>query len=120
MSYEPTNWKAGDTVTSAKLNKLEQGVANSGGSDIVGMTIEEENNTITYTVNKTWQEIWDNNCTLICYESDELKVFYQICAIDASDNSIHIVNLSEEQKDWLTATNANGYPMLAKSTVPVT
>lgn len=31
MSYEPTTWKAGDTVTSAKLNKLEQGVASSGG-----------------------------------------------------------------------------------------
>lgn len=28
MAYEPTNWKAGDVVTSAKLNKLEQGLAN--------------------------------------------------------------------------------------------
>lgn len=34
MSYEPTNWKTGDVVTSAKLNKLENGVANaSGGGD---------------------------------------------------------------------------------------
>ena len=34
MSYEPTNWKTGDVVTSAKLNKLEEGVAeaSSGGS----------------------------------------------------------------------------------------
>lgn len=31
MSYEPTNWKDGDLVTAKKLNKLEQGVANSGG-----------------------------------------------------------------------------------------
>ena len=30
MSYEPTNWQAGDTVTSAKLNKMEQGIANGG------------------------------------------------------------------------------------------
>jgi len=30
MAYEPTTWKAGDTVTSAKLNKLEQGVAANG------------------------------------------------------------------------------------------
>ena len=29
MSYEPTNWKPGDTVTSAKLNKMEQGIANN-------------------------------------------------------------------------------------------
>ncbi len=32
MSYEPTNWKTGDVVTSAKLNKLEQGVADAGGA----------------------------------------------------------------------------------------
>ena len=30
MSYTPTEWKTGDVVTSAKLNKLEQGVAASG------------------------------------------------------------------------------------------
>ncbi len=36
MSYEPTNWQAGDTVTSAKLNKIEQGIAN-GGIRIVHM-----------------------------------------------------------------------------------
>lgn len=30
MGYEPTNWQAGDTVTSAKLNKIEQGIANGG------------------------------------------------------------------------------------------
>ncbi len=30
MSYEPTRWQTGDTVTSAKLNKMEQGIANSG------------------------------------------------------------------------------------------
>lgn len=31
MSYEPTVWKTGDIVSSEKLNKLENGVANSGG-----------------------------------------------------------------------------------------
>ena len=27
MSYEPTVWNVGDTIAVAKLNKLEQGVA---------------------------------------------------------------------------------------------
>ena len=31
MSYTPTNWTAGDTVTSAKLNKMEQGIATNNG-----------------------------------------------------------------------------------------
>lgn len=33
MSYVPTVWSAGDVVTAEKLNKLEQGVASSGGGD---------------------------------------------------------------------------------------
>ena len=33
MSYEPTEWKAGDTITSAKLNKIEQGIAAGGTGD---------------------------------------------------------------------------------------
>lgn len=31
MSYTPTTWTTGDTITATKLNKLEQGVANAGG-----------------------------------------------------------------------------------------
>lgn len=39
MSYTPTNWKAGDIVTSAKLNKMEQGIAASGGIRVVHLTM---------------------------------------------------------------------------------
>ena len=31
MPYEPTTWKTGDVVTSTKLNKMEQGIADAGG-----------------------------------------------------------------------------------------
>lgn len=41
MSYTPTNWKAGDIVTSAKLNKIEQGIAASGGIRIVHWTMDD-------------------------------------------------------------------------------
>ena len=33
MSYTPTNWTTGDTITAAKLNKMEQGIANAGGGE---------------------------------------------------------------------------------------
>lgn len=36
MAYEPTNWKNGDVVTSAKLNKIEQGIL--GVSRVVNIT----------------------------------------------------------------------------------
>jgi len=47
MAYEPTNWKAGDIVTSAKLNKIEQGIATGG--KIVIADLNQDN-----TLNKTW------------------------------------------------------------------
>ena len=28
MAYEPTQWRSGDTITSERLNKMEQGIAN--------------------------------------------------------------------------------------------
>lgn len=62
MSYEPTNWKTGDVVTSAKLNKLEQGVA---GGVLVAHLDEETGN-----VDKTWQEIYDalaDGKTVTCF-----------------------------------------------------
>ena len=39
MSYTPTNWKARDKVTAAKLNKLEHGV--SGAEDIFWVTYNQ-------------------------------------------------------------------------------
>lgn len=33
MSYTPTNWQAGDIITAAKLNNMESGIANAGGSE---------------------------------------------------------------------------------------
>lgn len=35
MSYEPTNWKKGDVVTAAKLNKLEGAVASITGVHVL-------------------------------------------------------------------------------------
>lgn len=58
MSYTPTEWKTGDIVTSTKLNKLEQGVANAGGGGgliEIGVTSTEDADTLQ----KTGQEILD-------------------------------------------------------------
>lgn len=31
MSYTPTTWVTGDTITATKLNKMENGIASAGG-----------------------------------------------------------------------------------------
>ena len=54
MSYNPTNWQAGDTVTSAKLNKIEQGIKNS--VLVANMTLDQSG--IAH-LDKTWQEVYD-------------------------------------------------------------
>lgn len=33
MSYTPTTWNTGDTITPSALNKIEQGIANAGGGN---------------------------------------------------------------------------------------
>lgn len=32
MSYTPTSWSTGDTITATAMNKIENGIANAGGS----------------------------------------------------------------------------------------
>ena len=41
MSYEPTNWKRSDKVTSTRLNKIEQGIQ---GNDTRASTLMEDFN----------------------------------------------------------------------------
>lgn len=49
MSYTPTEWKTGDVVTSAKLNKLEQGVADAGGGGALFVEFTYNASDTTYT-----------------------------------------------------------------------
>ena len=53
MAYTPTTWATGDTITAAKMNKLENGVANAGSVLIVTY------NNDTGRLDKTVQEIYD-------------------------------------------------------------
>ena len=56
MSYTPTTWTTGDTITAEKLNHLEGGVeAADGGALIVTQSDTESH----YVLDKTWKEIHD-------------------------------------------------------------
>ena len=41
MAYEPTQWRSGDTITSERLNKMEQGIAGSGDVYVLHTTRTE-------------------------------------------------------------------------------
>ena len=58
MSYSKQTWASGDTVTAAKLNHMEDGIANAGGSgggyEVVN--VYKENG--AYKLDKTFSEMW--------------------------------------------------------------
>ena len=75
MSYEPTNWKAGDTVTSAKLNKLEQGIL-SNEPLVVHITNSFENETTSKIMDKTWLQIRNAAPNVYFIEESNSDTYY--------------------------------------------
>ena len=58
MSYEPHTWVAGETVTAAKLNHMEEGIGSGGGGLMVIAEYDDETDSYTIT-SHTWQDIYD-------------------------------------------------------------
>ena len=100
MAYEPTEWKSGDVVTSAKLNKIEAGIA-SGGVLVVTDT--------EGTLDKTWQEIWNSAPGYIKISANENeKTFSLIRAIGVDSGEYYI---STADDNYYAANSASGYPV---------
>lgn len=59
MAYTPTEWQSGDIVTSEKLNKIENGIASTGGGGVMYVTIsyDEVDGEPVYSADKTIDEI---------------------------------------------------------------
>lgn len=51
MSYTPTTWTTGDTITATKLNKIEQGIADAGGG-VSGLVTDTSD-----TLDKSYNDI---------------------------------------------------------------
>lgn len=68
MAYTKNTWQTGDIVSSAKLNHMEDGIANSENVFIVGgeLTYDQGEDTFVGTLDKTWKEIHDALQTRIC------------------------------------------------------
>lgn len=107
MAYEPTEWKSGDVVTSAKLNKIEGGIV-SGGVLVVTDT--------DGTLDKTWQEIHDSPFCVWKSEYEGGVDFVPILGafVDPDQNLYHVSFQDAGMNDSVSfaATSANGYPVL--------
>lgn len=101
MAYEPTNWKAGDIVTSAKLNKIEQGIATGG--KIVIADLNQDN-----TLNKTWQEIHDADISFIKVVDNENIFIMLVTEIGHNTNGYVF---TDSHGDTFEADSPNDYPV---------
>lgn len=117
MSYEPTNWKTGDVVTSAKLNKLENAVAN-GGALKLNFTIDNEAETIT--IDRTFAEIKEAVLSGVnvfgIMESNGVSSIVYPCQFEESsdpEDEYHSVDVCGFSRGSITfeAETENDYPV---------
>ena len=115
MSYEPTQWSAGDTVTSAKLNKIEQGIKNN--ILIANLIYDDEENDIAH-LDKTWQEIHDADFCIIKNTHDNTTSikFVIACGYELdmkTSQTIYMVAIFDpylQEDSILQANSPNDYP----------
>ena len=114
MSYEPTNWKTGDVVTSAKLNKLENGVADAGGVLAVHSVYEDENRVL----DKTWNEIYialNAGCYVSIVDDGGQNIIYEAVFDDRGGGfMINAYSLSDGTSLTYTANSGDGYPSMGQ------
>lgn len=106
MTYEPTNWKSGDVVTSAKLNKIEQGIA--GG----GVLIVNETDGI---LDKTWQEIYDAGFSVLLIDFQGTHFNATSYGVGVRDGTYSVGYMLYDEQGLCTIRNytcdsASGYP----------
>ena len=72
MAYEKTEWKKGDIITAAKMNKIEEGIANGQGG-ILFVIGHKENGDASFTYNITGKEAWEafNNGQILIVKKEE-------------------------------------------------
>lgn len=115
MSYTPTQWKDGDLVTSAKLNKMEQGIAAGGGILIVN--IVQENDSAPPVLDRIWQEIHDADiCYCIRHNENQSLSFPILSTVQTtgkeSEYEYHVYLMTFMGPMVAVALSANDYPIL--------
>ena len=129
MSYTPTSWSTGDTITAAAMNKIENGIANAGSATIITDT--------NGTLDKTFTEIYnllvsgtpcyikwkdstpsdmDNDYAYSAFLLPVIKVrkyddLYRVFAVNSSSLQVGTYPSSGTPEVWsYSASDASSYP----------
>lgn len=97
MAYEPTQWKAGDTVTSAKLNKMEQGIAASGGIRVVQLLVSNFGPiTLVITPNELINAFRNSEVIIISGVNSEGNTFQSLISDYHYDGTTYFIQVNED------------------------
>jgi len=114
MSYEPTIWRTGDKVTAPLMNKLEQGVANSGsgGTVFVNGTVDQENMSmeLDMTAGDMWQAYSDGKRLVVSYDADVGATRFDVVACSVFNGQYSFSVYSSVGVYNFSANSANSYP----------
>ena len=116
MSYDKNTWAKGDVITAAKLNNMEDGIANAGGGGVLvaNVTAIDE---FTYDLDKTWQEIHDAQVAFVVYDDGEGYLYCNRVKKVYNDGG-YFVECDElpytSQSSEFEANSANSYPSLSE------
>lgn len=109
MSYNKRTWANGNVVGAVDLNRIEQGIEDSRGILVVNSVYNENDD--SYTLDKTWQEIYDAFPFVIEYQNEngiESKT-----AIHQVGNGVGVYSV-DGMFPYATSS-ASGYPTTANS-----
>lgn len=122
MPYTKNTWAAGDVITSAKLNNMENGIESAAPS-VIYITMHYDETILLNVLNKTYSEIknyFDNGCLIFVRETElnlNSGIFYIVSAGEGTDQggTYYYVNLKglggyETPKEY-TCDTVNDYPM---------
>lgn len=113
MAYEKNNWQSGDVITAEKLNHIEDGIANTGKTLVIGGFIgNADGNPYIGEADKTWQEIHDalvagKECFAILHDGDMVSH----APIDRTWSSAGIYYISVYGVDAV-CYSSDGYPTI--------
>lgn len=98
MSYIPTNWQTGDTITADKLNHMENGIEAANEGEILHITAtEDESHIVSFSVpaEEVWTAIRAGKIpvvTFVPYDGIAITLFGRTVLFDGVEQSIAFYN----------------------------
>lgn len=117
MAYTPTNWQSGDTITSARLNKIEQGIASGGGGLLVTATQSGQYMVLDKTAGEILDVFGAGGSVVLSTDMDGTSGFASLMGAIANDGVMQFM-FAVMSNEPFYATSENDYPSTEQPETP--